>query len=176
MTEGPPRPPVDGTESEVLRGFLAFFRVVLRRRAEGLSAADLDRTLAPSPMTLGGMLKHLAFVEDYWVSFVLAGREPTEPWASAPWDDDEDWDWHSAAHDAPADVLALHERTAAACDAILDDLAAGPEGLGRLAARETRRGGTVSLRWVLAHLVQEYARHAGHADLLREAIDGTTGD
>lgn len=175
MSDLPPRPPIAGTEQEVLRGFLDFFRDVLRRKAAGLSAADLDRTLAPSSMTLGGMVKHLAFVEDFWVSYVMAGREPTEPWASAPWGDDEDWDWHSAADDDPADVLALHARTVATCDALLDDLAAGPEGLDRLAVRE-RSYGLVSLRWVLAHLVQEYARHAGHADLLREAVDGATGD
>jgi uncharacterized damage-inducible protein DinB len=176
VTDTPPDPPIAGSEAAVLRGFLDYFRAVLRRKADGLDAADLDRPLAPSTMTLGGMLKHLAFVEQHWIGYVAAGHDQVEPWASAPWEDDEDWDWHSAADDHPDAVRALHARTVEHCDAVLDDLLAAPEGLDRLAARTGRRGGRVSLRWVLVHLVEEYARHAGHADLIREAIDGTTGD
>jgi len=175
VTPLPTDPPTTAGEVETLRGFLDFYRDVLRRKAEGLAAADLDRSLPPSTMTLGGMLKHLALVEETWVSYRLAGREPSEPWASAPWDDDEDWDWHSATADDPAGLRELHDRTVLEVDAILDELCAGPEGLDRLSVREVR-GGRVNVRWVLVHLLEEYARHAGHADLLREAVDGATGD
>ncbi|MCH1868171.1 DinB family protein [Nocardioides sp. CFH 31398] len=176
MTETPPEPPIAGSEVEVLRGFLDFYRVVLRRKTDGLDAAALDHPLPPSTMTLGGMLKHLAFVEQHWIGYMAAGHDQVEPWASAPWADDEDWDWHSAADDDPDAVRVLHARTVERCDALLDDLVTGPEGLDRLVARTGGHGGRVSLRWVLVHLVEEYARHAGHADLLREAVDGVTGD
>lgn len=119
-------------------------------------------------------MKHLAYVEDWWCGVVLHGAEPTEPWASAPWDDDPDGDWHSAVDDDPADVRTLWESAVARSDALM---AAAPDGLDTVAARPDRRTGEpVSLRWIVVHLVEEYARHNGHADLLREAVDGTVGE
>ncbi|MEH3032601.1 MAG: DinB family protein [Aeromicrobium erythreum] len=172
--QGRPEPPLAGSESEVLRGFLDFHRRTLAWKCAGLDAEQLAATHPPSPMTLGGMLKHLAYVEDWWCGVVLTGDEPVEPWRSAPWPDDADWDWHSAADDSPEDLRALWEAAVARSEALVD---AAPDGLETVAARADRRTGEpISLRWILVHLVEEYARHNGHADLLREAIDGSVGE
>ena len=121
-------------------------------------------------MTLTGMLKHLALVEDDWVRKRYLGLSELEPWASAPFADDEDWEWHSAVDDDPD---YLRELYASACERSrqgivgheLDDIAAVP-----------KKSGDWKLRWVLLHLIEETARHAGHADLLRESIDGSVGE
>lgn len=163
-------PPTSGEEAAVLLGFVDFLRETIALKTDGLDAAGLAATHPPSTMTLGGMLKHLAYVEDHWVGEVVLGRDPAPPWDTAPWDDDADWDWHSAADDDPEQLRSLW-RTAverSRAELPIDDL-------GRLSA-VAKRGERFSVRWVLVHLVEEYARHAGHADLLREAIDGTTGE
>lgn len=164
-------PPAAADETTMLRAWVDFYRATLRRQTAGLSVEQLAATLAPSTLTLGGMVKHLAFVEGYWFRHVLLGVDQHEPWASAPWDDDADWDWHSAAADDPADVRALYDAEVAAADAVLDRVLAEGEGLDLLAVRG-RHGRQCSLRWILVHMVEEYARHAGHADLIRESIDG----
>lgn len=168
-----PEIPFVADEVSAVRSFLTYYRVTLRRQAEGLGAEQLDQPLAPSTMTLGGMLSHLAFVEDYWCGHVLHGAEPGEPWRSLDWEADPDGDWHRAAGQSPEVLLAQHDAAVVAADAAIDAaLAAG--GLDTLAVVE-RHGSAPSLRWILLHLVEEYARHAGHADLIRESIDGTTG-
>lgn len=167
----PPRtdPPTSGDEFDVLSGFVDYLRDTVLLKAAGLDAAGLATALPPSTMTLGGLLKHLAYVEDYWVGYLLLGRDPVEPWRSAPWDTDADWDWHSAADDSPEQLRALWQQ---AVDTSRRDLPRDPAVLG---VRE-RGGERVQVRYVLAHLVEEYGRHAGHADLIRESIDGTTGE
>ena len=168
-----PEIPFVADEASAVRSFLAYFRATLRRQVEDLTPEQLDRTLAPSPMTLGGMVSHLAFVEDYWCRHVLHGAEPAEPWRSIDWATDPDQDWHRAAGQSADELLALHETAVRAADEAVDRaLAAG--GLDTLAVVD-RHGEAPSLRWILLHLVEEYARHAGHADLIRESIDGTTG-
>lgn len=159
-------------ERTTVQGFLDLHRDVLRRKCAGLSAEQLDTTLSPSTLTLGGMLKHLAYVENWWSTGVFLGEEPGEPWASVDWAADGDWDWHSAADDTPAQLWELYEAEVAAADevyasAALDDLAGRASG---------RTGERASLRWILMHLVEEYARHNGHADLIRESVDGEVGD
>jgi uncharacterized damage-inducible protein DinB len=167
-------PPLTGDEAATLRGFLDYHRDTLRWKTRGLTAAQLAATLAPSTMTLGGMLKHLAYVEGYWLGEVFRGGGASPPFDTAPWADDPDWEWHSAAADAPDALRAMFDAATAASDRVIDEaLAAG--GLGAQAARE-RRGQQVSLRWILVHLIEEYARHNGHADLLRESIDGSVGE
>lgn len=163
-------PPVAAGEAATLVGFLDFLRETVALKTAGLDDEQLRRAHPPSAMTLGGMLKHLAFVEDHWVGHVVLGRAPSAPWDTAPWDDDPDWEWRSAATDDAASLRSLWRSTVERCraDLPLDDL-------GRLSAVE-RHGERVSVRYVLVHLVEEYARHAGHADLLREALDGTTGE
>ena len=173
--QGRPEPAPDGDEVQTLLGFLDFHRATLEWKTRGLDAAGLAATVGPSTMTLGGLLKHLAYVEDDWFSRVLHGRDRAEPWASVDWAADRDWEWHSAADDAPDDLRALWlaavERSRADVAAAL--AAGGPDAP---AQRAWPDGRTPSLRWILTHLIEEYARHNGHADLLREAVDGQVGE
>ena len=168
-------PPAAGSEVEVLLGFLDYQRQTFTRKTAGLTAAQLDQVLPPSPMTLGGMTKHLAYVEDWWCHQVLAGHDAPEPWVTVDWGADEDWDWHSASDDDPDALRALHaaslERSAAAVDAALA-LGTGADAVA--VGRSGREG--LTLRWILVHLIEEYARHNGHADLIRESVDGVVGE
>jgi uncharacterized damage-inducible protein DinB len=165
-------PPLSADERATLLGFLDYHRATLLRKVDGLDAAQLDTTLPPSTMTLGGMVKHLAFVEHWWTRCVFEGGEYGEPWASVDWDADWDWDWHSAAGAEPAELLALLGVETAASDEVLRRAS----DLGQLSRRTGRGGQPFSLRWILVHLVEEYARHNGHADLIRESIDGAVGE
>ena len=165
-------PPLAADEKSTLLGFLAFHRDTLRMKCEGLAAEQLAATHAPSTMTLGGMLKHLAFVEHWWFECVFLGHEYAEPWASVDWKADADWDWHSAVDDNPGDLRALFDRACAASDTVV----AGVEDWSTLSQRTGREGLQFSLRWIVVHMIEEYARHNGHADLLRESIDGVTGE
>ena len=172
---GRPEPPTSAGELDTLLGFLDYQRATLEWKTRGLDAAGLGATVGASAMTLGGLLKHLAFVEDYWFTYRLHERAPAEPFRSHDWDGDPDWDWRSAAADSPEDLRALWtaacERSrAAAADALADG------GLDRLAALPWDNGDTPSLRWIVVHMIEEYARHNGHADLLRESVDGETGE
>lgn len=166
--------PVDADEVTTLRAFLDQFRDTLRRQCSGIGADGLAWTLQPSTMTLGGMLKHLAYVEHWWFSQVLHGHEASGIWADVDWRADEDWDWHSAVHDSPDQLRTWLDEEIAASDARIDAALARGEGLEVRAVRE-RHGSAPTLRWILVHMVEEYARHCGHADLIRESIDGRTG-
>jgi uncharacterized damage-inducible protein DinB len=148
--------------------FLDEQRTIFVSKVSGLSAEQMGRRVAASTMTLAGLMKHLAFVEDSWFQDDFLGLGDPEPWASAPFDEDNDWDWHSAVNDEPAYLLELYrvacERSRAAVEAAVS--------LDALAAKADRRtGDPISLRWILLHMIEETARHNGHADLLREAID-----
>lgn len=161
-------------ETGTLLGFLDFQRATLAWRTSGLTDEHLRRSLPghPSGMTLAGLLKHLAYVEDYWFSEVVGGDDTVEPWASVDWEADGDWDWHSAAEDSGAALRELWEASLQRSRAVV------AERLADLGATFPAWGGRadVSLRWVLTHMVEEYARHNGHADLLREVIDGQVGE
>jgi hypothetical protein len=171
VTDTRPQVPYAADERTTLLAFLDWHRATLEQKAGGLDAAQLRQTLPPSDLTLGGMVKHLAYVENWWFGTNLAGVT-TEPWASVDWHADEDWDWHSAADDTPEQLWALWAAEVAAADAIIRD-----SDLDRLTVRKhPRTGEGLSLRWMLVHLIEEYARHLGHADLIRESIDGSVGD
>lgn len=157
-------------EVGMLREFLDFYRATVRRQAAGLTDEQLQQTLGPSDLTLGGLLKHLAFVEGYWFRQQVTGLGPRSPWDVVDWKADPDWDWHSAAEDTHAELDSLLVEAIAASDRHLDEALARGD-LDQETARK-REQGTATLRWVLVHLVEEYARHAGHADLIRESIDG----
>ena len=173
--QGRPEPPLAGDEVETLLGFLEFQRATLAWKCEGLDAAGLGATTAASSMTLGGILKHMALVEDGWFSRRLHGLDRSPPWDAVDWNADPDWEWHSAADDSPEQLRALwDEAVARSRSLVADALEAG--GLDRLARRTGPDGRAPSLRWILCHMVEEYARHNGHADLLRESIDGATGE
>ncbi|HWD46562.1 MAG TPA: DinB family protein [Actinomycetota bacterium] len=172
---GRPEPPLAGDETETLLGFLEFQRTTLAWKCSGLDAAGLRATTAASSMTLGGMLKHLAYVEDQWFPRWLRGRDPAPPWDTVDWKADRDWDWHSAADDSPEELFTLWRDTVARSrSSVAEALAEG--GLDQLARRTWPDGRAPSLRWILVHMVEEYARHNGHADLLRESVDGQTGE
>ena len=168
--------PIAADEVESLLSFLDWHRDTLRRKTEGLTQAQQATRLEPSTLTLGGLLKHMALVEDNWFSVVLLGNEDAEPWRGLDWDADPDWEFRTAADDGPDGLRRLLDEAIAASDTnIRQALDAG--GLETLSVRESRRQeGRFSLRWILLHMIEEYARHNGHADLIRESIDGATGE
>jgi uncharacterized damage-inducible protein DinB len=173
--QGRPEPPEAADEISTLLGFLDFHRATLAWKCAGLDAAGLGATVGASTMTLGGILKHMAYVENWWFSESLLGRPAGEPWESVDWKADRDWEWHSAASDTPEQLRALWEDTVERSRAAVAE-AAADGGLDRLAARGWSDGRTPSLRWILVHMIEEYARHNGHADLIRESVDGETGE
>jgi hypothetical protein len=172
---GRPEPEPAVGEVETLLGFLDYQRATLEWKCRGLDAAGMSTRVAPSTMTLGGIMKHLAWVEDHWFSYFLDNVDRAEPWRSVDWSADGDWEWNSAASDSPN---ALRSLWAAATDAsrarISDALSRG--GLDGLSLRTWDNGEAPSLRWIIVHMIEEYARHNGHADILREAVDGETGE
>ncbi|HEY8451583.1 MAG TPA: DinB family protein [Natronosporangium sp.] len=169
----PPGPPLDvaeltrvAGEAEVLPAFLDYQRMALRHKVAGVSEADARRRLVPSQTTLGGLLRHMAAVERNWFQRVLARRSPEEIDGEATGGTES---WHVPDDLTVADLLAEYDRACEESRRIaaahrLDDTA------------PHRRLGEVSLRWIYVHMIEETARHAGHADILREQIDGATGD
>ena len=173
--QGRPEPPIASDELATLFGFLDFQRATLEWKCRSLSVTDLRKKIAASSITLGGILKHMTFVENHWFSDWLLGHEKLSPWREVDWSQDRDWDWNSAAGDTPAQLLELwHDACVLSRSNILSVLETG--SLGQLAKRTWPSGESPSLRWILVHMIEEYARHNGHADLLRESIDGQVGE
>ncbi|OKK17749.1 Mini-circle protein [Streptomyces sp. CB00455] len=160
--------PATGDERRMLVAFLADQRATLELKCAGLEPELARRAVEPSTLSLLGLVRHLADVERRWFRRVLAG-EPVLPRFSSSAEPDGDFDGAAAG---PAAVAAAWEawRTEVAFAEHLVAAAPGLDVEGYDAWR-----GTVSLRWVLIHMVEEYARHNGHADLLRERIDGAVG-
>jgi uncharacterized damage-inducible protein DinB len=172
---GRTEPPVAADEIASALGFLDYQRATLAWKVAGLDATGLNTKVAASSMTLGGMLKHLAYVEDHWFSRYLHGNDPRAPWDVVDWHADRDWDWNSAAADTPEQLMSLwHEAVNRSRELVAEALATGD--LGQPARRAWPDGRAPSLRWIVLHMIEEYARHNGHADLIREAIDGLTGE
>lgn len=168
-------PPVAGNDTETLLGELERVRGYLAWKCGGLDAAGLRATLGPSTMTLGGLLKHLALVEDDYFAVKLSGANRHSPFDAVDWDANPDWEWESAAQDSPEQLMALWEETVARSRA-LTAKALADGGLDRPAAFSWPDGRTPSLRRFLIDMIEEYARHVGHADLIRESVDGLTGE
>lgn len=156
-------------ERTMLAAFLDLYRDIIRRKVRGVSEADARRRLVPSMTTLGGLVKHLYWVELSWFQRVLAGRA-AEDLPPVPWtDQDPDADFRMEPDETVEQLIAAYDRAcaqsrAAAASRALDDTVAH------------HRMGQVSLRWIYLHMIEETARHAGHADILREQLDGSTGD
>ncbi|MDX6197602.1 MAG: hypothetical protein QOJ79_753 [Actinomycetota bacterium] len=164
--------PFDGPEAPMLVGFLDYQRATLEWKCRGLDDAQLRTTLDPTAITLAGLLKHLARVEDYWFGEVVAEQPKLEPWATMPWSAE----WQNHAEQNGEELRALWaSRVAAARTVVEAALAATDDPLNTTHAAWDGQG-RPSLRWVLTHMIEEYARHNGHADLLRESIDGETGE
>ena len=173
--QGRTEPPVAADEVATLLGFLDYQRQTFAWKSGGLDAAGLAAVVGVSDMTLGGMLKHLAYVEEDWFAACLLGAPAGAPWIDVDWAADRDWEWHSAAQDTPEYLYGLWGASVEkARDCVATALRAG--GPEQLAVRTWSDGRSPSLRWILCHMIEEYARHNGHADLLRESIDGVTGE
>ena len=160
-----PEPPSVGGEREILAGFLDFHRATLLWKLEGLDDEQLRRAMVPSGTSLLGMVKHLAYVERWWFQQVWAGREVTYPWT----DEDPDADWRIEPDETTGQVLALYDGE---CDRSREIVAAAGslDEVAHLPRRELNR------RWILVHMIEETARHVGHTDILREQLDGVTGE
>ncbi|GAB2722588.1 DinB family protein [Arthrobacter bambusae] len=173
--QGRPEPPLAADEAATLLGFLDYQRATFAWKCAGLDASGLGATVAPTSMTLGGLLKHLAYVEEHWFSQCLHNRDRQPPWDTVDWKADPDWEWHSAAEDSPEQLRALWQDTVTRSRLLVAE-AMDDGGLDRLAARTWSDGRAPSLRWIVLHMIEEYARHNGHADLLRESVDGVVGE
>lgn len=175
MSDTPWEPPLAGTETEHLLGALDRLRATFRWKVDALDADALDARVGASSITIGGLLKHLALVEDHTFATKLAGEPLGEPWESAGIDDTEDWAFESAAEDSPERLYAFWDEAVERSRArVTAALAAG--GLDQLVHASFPDGRHASLRRLVCDLVEEYGRHTGHADLLREAIDGRVGE
>ncbi len=173
--QGRPEPPLASDETETLVGFLDFQRATFAWKWSSLEAAGLNTTVGASTMTLGGMLKHLAYYEDHWFSHRMRGNRRRAVWNDDYWDDDPDWEWNSAAEDSPEMLRTLwRDAVSRSRDLLSETLADG--GLDQLARRSLPDGRTPSVRWIVVHMIEEYARHNGHADLIRESVDGLIGE
>lgn len=175
-SEIPREPPLAGDEAATLLGSLERQRRTLAWKCGGLDAAGMRATVGTSTITLGGLLKHLALVEADYFTWRLHGRDPGPPWNSVDWDSDPNWEWHSAGEDTPEQLMSLWEGAvarsrAAVAEALVDG------GLDQLVKGITNDSGeSPSLRRVLIDLIEEYSRHTGHADLIRESVDGLVGE
>lgn len=166
-------PPRTGTEAETLLGSLERQRATFAFKCEGLTADQLRHRVGSSQVTLGGLLKHLAHMEDLNFTHLLAGREMPAVWGDLPEGDPGASVWRSAADDPPEALHALWSEAVARSRAVALEAVTtiGPEG-----TFEVRPGVAVSVRRLLVDLVEEYARHTGHADLIREDVDGRVGE
>lgn len=161
---------MQGSEREILVAMLDDHRSLMVKRCSGLDDEQLQRTVGASDLTLGRLLRHLTIVEDSWFSWEFDGQEPWEPWRSADWASDPDWEMTTADGMPGEQLVADYE---AACDrgrAIVER-----SQLDDVSTKPTDDGHHFTLRWLLVHMIEETAQHNGHADLIRESIDGQRG-
>lgn len=170
--EGRWEPPVTGDEGAILLGFLERQRATFAWKSGDLDAAGLRATLGASAMTLGGMLKHLARFEDDMSTEWLQGREQLPPWNTVDWSADPTWDWRTAADDAPEQLYTRWCEAVARSRQLFAAAMADDGPARRIGGPESQ---APSLRYILLNMIEEYARHNGHADLIRESIDGRVG-
>jgi uncharacterized damage-inducible protein DinB len=160
-----PEPPYAAAEQDMLDGFLLFLQQTLLIKIDGLDDEQLRRPMVPTGMCLLGLIKHQAYVHRWWFRMVFAGEDVAAPWTR----EDPDADWRIEPDDTTTAIVALYKDEIAKGRAITQasaDLDALPNMAGR----------PQTLRWILVHMVEEVARHCGHADILRELIDGKTGE
>ena len=169
MTVERTSPPRTAGERETLESWLDFHRATLARKCEGLTDEQLrEQSAPPSDLSLLGLVRHMAETERGWFRQVLGGEDVPDLYVTP---EDQNAEFTGAA---AADVAASFAAWQTECELARKAVAAAPS-LDVLAAAPTRLG-AASLRWILVHMIEEYARHNGHADLLRERIDGATGD
>lgn len=160
-------PPLNGDEKATLLGFLQFLRASIVHKCNGLTEEQLRSTPTVSSMSLLGMLKHLTIVERYWFQGVFLDAEVDLPWS----EEDPDADWRTGEADTASEVVAAYARECEISDRIITE-----NSLDKMAAWASSEDQRRSLRWIVVHMIEETGRHAGHADILRESIDGQTGE
>jgi uncharacterized damage-inducible protein DinB len=171
MTDADDRPAVEQADpKQLLLGYLDFYRSVIARKLDGLTEPQLRSSRVPSGWTPLELLNHLVHMEARWVRWGFAAEQLPEPWG----DEDRSGRWHAVPEQTAAELLAAMHAGGARTRAIvagadLTDVAAVG---GRFADGDRRP----TLAWVLFHVLQEYARHAGHLDIARELVDGATGE
>jgi hypothetical protein len=160
-----------GPEKDMLAFALDRARAQFAWKTGGLSAEQLRRRHPPSQMTIAGLIKHLAFVEERYSRVHLQGLAPGPTWNDVDWDADREWDWHSAVDDEPDHLYALWYDCVARARAVW-------AGIDPDVPSDLRDDGgqVATARRIQIDLLEEYLRHTGHADLLREAIDGLVGN
>ncbi len=168
--EWPRYPPVVGDELTTLLGSLERQRATFAWKCTGVDADGMRARVGVSAITIGGLLKHMAFAEDFTFSYKVHGRDLPEPWR----DHDEEWPWTSAANDTPEELTAGWIASVARSRQSLEQ-ALAKDGLDHLGVTfpDGQRPG---LRRILVDFIEEYARHTGHADLIRESVDGLVGE
>ncbi|WP_433043856.1 DUF664 domain-containing protein [Dactylosporangium sp. CS-033363] len=168
-------PKPDAGEAELLLFALERSRAAFAWKTGGLDAEALTRAFPPSSMTLGGLIKHLAAVEErYTIDFT--GRPPGPPLDSEEALTDHNWVWRSARNDQPQQLYSLWQSSVARSRTAMRAVLSSNDALNRPAEYTAYDSGEhPNLRRILIDLHDEYARHNGHADLMREAIDGLIG-
>ncbi|HET7014418.1 MAG TPA: DinB family protein [Streptosporangiaceae bacterium] len=163
-------PPIVADEREMLISWLEFHRALLLKKCAGLTAEQLkERSSPPSSLSLLGLVRHMSDVERGWFRQLFVAEDVPDLYYTEA---DRDADFNDIADaDAEADFAIF----AAECEAARQIIAAAPS-LDDVSAKKTRKGNLISLRWIMVHMIEEYARHNGHADLIRERIDGVVGD
>lgn len=171
-----PEPPITGDDATSIVASLERQRATLAWKCGGLDADGLRATTAVSTITLGGLLKHLALIEDDTFTKTIGGEDLGPPWNTVDWDVDPSWEWHSAADDSPDELYGLW-REAVARSRVALERALANGGLDQLVTSvKDDEGRSPDLRRVLLDTLEEYARHVGHADIIRESIDGLVGE
>jgi uncharacterized damage-inducible protein DinB len=159
--------PSTGDERAMLNGFLDWYRGTLLVKCQGLTPEQLaEQAVPPSNLSLIGLVRHMTEVEQGWFRRGFSGEDVPRPYTTEP-SSDEDIEEASAATAAADYELFVRE---------LDLCRAAVAGRGLDETFMSRHNREMSLRWIYIHMIEEYARHCGHADLLRERIDGATGD
>lgn len=177
MSETASQPPSSGSpnEAESLLMVLERNRRTFAWKTVGLDETGLRATTAASSMTLGGLVKHVALVEADWLAVKLAGQEYGAPWDAVDFGADPDWEWRTGALDSPDELYATWrsavERSRSLVAEVIEE-----RGLDGQASFTWQDGRTPTVRAMLLDMVEEYARHTGHADILREAVDGRVGE
>ena len=171
----PWEPPFAGTETEHLLGSLDRLRATFRWKADALDAQQLRTPMPSSSLTVGGLLKHLAVQEDYASAVKVAGGDMPSMWDDNGWDGDDDWEFTSAAQQSPAELYAMYDGAVDRCRAVIS-AAVDDRGLDGDSGVTIDDGTKASVRRILFDLLEEYGRHTGHLDLVREAVDGLTGE
>jgi hypothetical protein len=170
----PWEPPVAGSEAAQLVGALERLRMTFRWKTADLDETGLRTTIGSSALTLGNLLKHLAFAEDYKFTVALRGEQPGGLWPAGV-RPSSDWTFASAAAHSPDELYAMWDGAVARSRRRLS-AALADGGLGQLVHMADADGRHANLRRLVCDLIEEYGRHTGHADLIREAVDGRVGE